>query len=78
MVRGLVAAQKLMPSFPALLRQIKPRDTRGNIDRKSKALIQAKTGTLHYVSALAGYVTEGLIPPMPLRFSPKTLTAARG
>ena len=63
MVRGLVAAQKLMPRFPALLRQIKPRDTRGNIDRKSKALIQAKTGTLHYVSALAGYVTEGVDTP---------------
>ena len=63
MVRGLVAAQKLMPDFPSLLRQIKPRDTRGNLDRKSKALIQAKTGTLHFVSALAGYVTEGVDTP---------------
>ena len=63
MVRGLVAAQQLMPDFPALLRRIKPRDTRGNLDRNSKALIQAKTGTLHFVSALAGYVTEGVNTP---------------
>lgn len=63
MVRGLVAAQQLMPDFPALLRRIKPRDTRGNLDRNSTALIQAKTGTLHFVSALAGYVTEGVNTP---------------
>ena len=63
MVRALVAAQQLMPSFPALLRRIKPRDTSGNLDRNSTAVIHAKTGTLHFVSALAGYVSSGVDTP---------------
>ena len=63
MVGALQKALLIWPEFPKLMKKIKPRDARGNLDRASGALILAKTGTLHYVSALAGYVTEGVVRP---------------
>ena len=63
MVGALQKALLIWPDFPKLMKKIKPRDARGNLDRASGALILAKTGTLHYVSALAGYVTEGVVRP---------------
>ncbi len=40
----------------SLLSKIKPRDNSGKIDPSSKFGMCAKTGTLNFVSVLAGYV----------------------
>ncbi len=60
---GLHKIFKERPGFLSLLRKIKPRDNSGKIDDSSKLGIRAKTGTLNFVSALAGYVIEGANAP---------------
>lgn len=47
-------AQKMLQP---LLKELKVLDAKGNIDTKSGRRIFAKTGTLNFVSGLAGYVT---------------------
>lgn len=51
------------PEFLSLLRKIKPRDNTGKINTSSKLEIRAKTGTLNFVSSLAGYVVDGVGSP---------------
>lgn len=64
MCAGLVKANKLWPSFMPLLRSIRPRDINGEIDETVPSSIKAKTGTLYFVSSLAGYMESEGKPPM--------------
>ena len=59
----LYKISKERPEFLSLLRKIKPRDNFGKIDASSKLDIRAKTGTLNFVSSLAGYVIGGVNAP---------------
>lgn len=59
----LYKISKERPEFLSLLRKIKPRDKFGKIDASSKLDIRAKTGTLNFVSSLAGYVIGGVNAP---------------
>ncbi|MCV6823568.1 D-alanyl-D-alanine carboxypeptidase/D-alanyl-D-alanine-endopeptidase [Halocynthiibacter sp. SDUM655004] len=56
MVRALVAAED-DPVFPGLLKEIKLADRNGQPIPESDIRVRAKTGTLNFVSALAGYIT---------------------
>ena len=60
---GLHKIFKKRPEFLSLLRKIKPRDYSGKIDASSKLGIRAKTGTLNFVSSIAGYVNHGANAP---------------
>ena len=59
----LYKISKERPEFLSLLRKIKPRDNSGKIDAFSELDIRAKTGTLNFVSSLAGYVIGGVDVP---------------
>ncbi|MFU8836506.1 MAG: D-alanyl-D-alanine carboxypeptidase/D-alanyl-D-alanine-endopeptidase [Roseovarius sp.] len=56
MARGLAGARRAEMLRP-LLREFTLRDARGNPLRNSALKVLAKTGTLYFVSTLAGYVT---------------------
>ncbi|MFB9151100.1 D-alanyl-D-alanine carboxypeptidase/D-alanyl-D-alanine endopeptidase [Roseovarius ramblicola] len=56
MARALAAAGRAQALRP-LLREVTLRDARGRPRRGHPARVQAKTGTLYFVSTLAGYVT---------------------
>ena len=56
MVRALTAKFGRDPSYVERLKPIAVRDWQGNIDKAAHHRIQAKTGTLNFVSSLAGYL----------------------
>ena len=56
MARGLAGARRAALLRP-LLREFALRDARGNVVRNHPVKVVAKTGTLYFVSTLAGYVT---------------------
>ncbi len=56
MVDALLAARKI-GALPGLLKEIPMRDEAGNVLPDHPVKIRAKTGTLNFVSALAGYVS---------------------
>lgn len=53
--RAMVNAEQAFPEFASLLKPIKSRQFNGNLDKKGRAQIAAKTGTLNFVSALGGF-----------------------
>jgi len=58
MVQALIQGQKKFPDYADVLKPIKPRTASGDLDKSGQARIQAKTGTLHFVTALAGYLQD--------------------
>jgi D-alanyl-D-alanine carboxypeptidase/D-alanyl-D-alanine-endopeptidase (penicillin-binding protein 4) len=58
MVRALVGAQS-DGRLQGLLKEIQPRDAQNRGTHDANIKIAAKTGTLNFVSSLAGYVTTG-------------------
>ncbi len=56
MVRGLIAAQSMQTLRP-LLKSFGLRDANGRPDKTHPIKVDAKTGTLHFVSGLGGYMT---------------------
>ncbi|PKQ13612.1 MAG: D-alanyl-D-alanine carboxypeptidase/D-alanyl-D-alanine-endopeptidase [Alphaproteobacteria bacterium HGW-Alphaproteobacteria-1] len=56
MARGLAGAKRAALLRP-LLREFALRDAKGNVARNHPVKVVAKTGTLYFVSTLAGYVT---------------------
>lgn len=56
MTRALVAAYQSGP-LRDLMKEIPLRDARGKVDKAHPIKVHAKTGTLNFVSALAGYMT---------------------
>ncbi len=59
----LYKISKERPELISLLRKIKLRDNFGKIDASSELDIRAKTGTLNFVSSLAGYLIGGVTEP---------------
>lgn len=57
MIAALTSVNDIDPGFEMRLKSIRPRTATGNLDTASTAKIMAKTGTLNFVSALAGYLT---------------------
>ncbi len=55
MVTALAAAERAETLRP-ILKEIKLRDSRGRPVQDHSVTVRAKTGTLHFVSALAGYI----------------------
>jgi D-alanyl-D-alanine carboxypeptidase/D-alanyl-D-alanine-endopeptidase (penicillin-binding protein 4) len=58
MVRALINGRTKFPEYAALLKPIKPRTAAGDLDKSGQASILAKTGTLNFVTALAGYLRD--------------------
>lgn len=56
MVRALVAAHHSGP-LRGLMKNIPLRDARGKVNKGHPVKVKAKTGTLNFVSALAGFMT---------------------
>jgi D-alanyl-D-alanine carboxypeptidase/D-alanyl-D-alanine-endopeptidase (penicillin-binding protein 4) len=56
LVRALIAVGRQEALRP-ILKEIKLRDEKGKVKKGSPVRVQAKTGTLNFVSGLAGYVT---------------------
>ncbi|WP_319824377.1 D-alanyl-D-alanine carboxypeptidase/D-alanyl-D-alanine-endopeptidase [Thalassovita sp.] len=56
MVRALVAARQSGP-LPDLLKSVVMRDEKGRPQKSHPIAVRAKTGTLNFVSALAGYLS---------------------
>jgi len=58
MVRALIHGRTKFPDYAALLKPIKPRTAAGDLGKSGQANILAKTGTLNFVTALAGYLRD--------------------
>ncbi len=56
MVRTLVFARAAGSPLPALLKEVGMRDANGKVVKGGPVRVIAKTGTLNFVSALAGYI----------------------
>ncbi|MEL6102645.1 MAG: D-alanyl-D-alanine carboxypeptidase, partial [Pseudomonadota bacterium] len=63
MVRALVRAHQDGALRP-ILREVTMRDGQGRPDKSHPIRVRAKTGTLNFVSGLAGYMTPGKGPEM--------------
>ncbi len=57
MVRGLIAAQKTGAGLAGILRDVGMRDDQGKVIEGHPVQVMAKSGTLNFVSGLAGYIT---------------------
>jgi D-alanyl-D-alanine carboxypeptidase/D-alanyl-D-alanine-endopeptidase (penicillin-binding protein 4) len=64
--QDLMQIYQSYPSFKGLLRQIKPWNSKGKVDKSSQTIIRAKTGTLNFVSSLAGYAPKKVETPYAL------------
>ncbi|WP_425045142.1 D-alanyl-D-alanine carboxypeptidase/D-alanyl-D-alanine endopeptidase [Primorskyibacter sp. S87] len=58
LVGALVAARKTVDLRP-LLKTFPMRDSKGRVDKSHSIRVDAKTGTLNFVSGLGGYMTAG-------------------
>ncbi len=58
MVQALIRGAQRVPDYDDLLKPIKARTASGDLDKSGQSVIQAKTGTLHFVTALAGYLQD--------------------
>lgn len=81
MMAGVMARQGHQQGLRALMRHIRLRDARGK-EIDSPISVDAKTGTLNFLSNLAGYVEDGSgagqgQPPGPLAFAIMTVNEPR-